>query len=104
MIPKTFKLAGFDFNVEIVDNVSDGEEYGDYLDVTNTIQIAQRVKIDKKWYNVNGLTQENTFWHELFHVFNYYWNTEFNESLAQVFANFMIEYQQTVNYDAKVLY
>lgn len=102
MIPKTFKLAGFDFKVEMVDSIDNGDEYGDYLDVTNTIRIAERIKVNKTWYEVSPLTQRNTFWHEFFHVLNYYWNTEFDESLAQVFANFMIEYEQTVKYDAEV--
>ena len=38
---------------------------------------------------------ENTFWHELFHVFNFYFNTEQDEALAQTFANFMCEYLAT---------
>ena len=40
----------------------------------------------------------NSFWHEVFHAFNYLYNNEMNESLAQVFANFMREFQSTVKY------
>lgn len=35
----------------------------------------------------------NTFYHELFHVFQFYYNNEFNE--AQVYANFMCEFIET---------
>lgn len=42
------------------------------------------------------LTEEqikNSFWHEMFHAFNY--NNKQDESLAQTFANFMREYELT---------
>ena len=38
---------------------------------------------------------KNTFWHELFHAFNYYWDNDEDEALAQVFANFMREFEIT---------
>lgn len=38
---------------------------------------------------------KNTFWHELFHAFNFYWNNETDEALAQTFANFMREFELT---------
>lgn len=44
------------------------------------------------------LTEEqikNSFWHEMFHAFNYYYNNKQDESLAQTFANFMREYELT---------
>lgn len=44
------------------------------------------------------LTEEqikNSFWHEMFHAFNYYYNNNQDESLAQTFANFMREYELT---------
>ena len=44
------------------------------------------------------LTEEqikNSFWHEIFHAFNYYYNNKQDESLAQTFANFMREYELT---------
>lgn len=97
-LPKTFSLAGLNFRVVNVPQVKDGEEYGRYVDVTNTIELADRVKIDEEWKEVPYHIKENTFWHEFFHIFNYYWNTEFDESLAQVFANFMVEYLQSVTY------
>lgn len=97
-IPKTFKLAGLAFNVEFVDNLKNGDNYGEYVDVTHTIKLANKVKIDDIWIDVPIEIKWNSFWHELFHIFNYYWNTEFDESLAQTFANFMTEYLQSKRY------
>lgn len=98
-IPTTFSLAGLNFRVKHVNDVKNGEDYGRYVDVENTIELANKVKDDdNQWVIVPEDIKYNTFWHELFHVFNYYWNTEFDESLAQVFANFMVEYEQTKTY------
>ena len=40
----------------------------------------------------------NTYYHELFHCFNYLWNTEVDEALAQSFANFMREVEVSTKY------
>ena len=97
-IPRKFRLAGLDFKVVFVDNIKNGEDYGHYLDVSNTIELANRIKTDDEWFDIPDAIKQNTFYHELFHIFNYYWNTEFDESLAQVFANFMVEFVQTAEY------
>lgn len=94
-IPKTFSLAGMDFTVKIVDNVKDGADYGEYSDVENTIYIAKRIKEDNIWKNISEKIMFNTFLHELFHVFQYYYNNRYDESQAQVYANFTMELLQT---------
>lgn len=38
---------------------------------------------------------KNSFWHEVFHAFNFYYNNRQDESLAQTFANFMCEFELT---------
>lgn len=97
-LPKSFKLAGMDFKVEIVESVNDGNDYGNYSDVTNTIKIATKLKEDGKWVSIPEKIMLNTFLHELFHVLQYYYNNEYNEAQAQVYANFIMEYLQTVTY------
>ena len=57
------------------------------------LEICIRVKDDGKILPEEII--RNTFYHELFHVFNYYYNNETSETLAQVFANFMAEYNQS---------
>lgn len=91
-IPKSFSIAGLNFTVEVVDNISDGSIYGQWCDCDSKIIIANRIKIDNVWKEIPYHIKCNTFLHELFHVFNYYYNTESSEALAQTFANFMYEF------------
>ena len=37
----------------------------------------------------------NTFWHEAFHSFQYYWNNKCDEDFAQILANFMCEFLES---------
>lgn len=94
-IPSSFKLANINFKVEIVDNIKNGARYGEFNDCTSTIKIAKRALIDDEWIDIPENIMLNTYYHELFHVFNYYYNNKTPESLAQVFANFMTEYLST---------
>ena len=43
-IPKTFSIAGRKFNVEFVDILNDGNDYGSFNDLTGTIKIANKIK------------------------------------------------------------
>ena len=40
----------------------------------------------------------NSWYHELFHAFNFFWDNGGDESLAQSFANFMREFESTKQY------
>lgn len=44
---------------------------------------------------VSDEQMRNTFYHELFHAFQFYFNNEFNEAQAQVYANSMCEFIET---------
>ena len=96
-IPKTFKIAGMDFVVKNPETVNNGDDYGEYDDVINTINIAQ--KIGDKLRTVKSKTQLNTFFHELIHTFQYYYNCTYDEAQAQVFANFLVEFFDTAECD-----
>lgn len=97
-IPKEFKIANNKYSIEIVDSVKDskGEEiFGDHNAITNTIRIAKTIDGIK-------LSEEqmlNTFWHELFHAFQFFFNNDQWEAQAQCYANFMREYQDSVIYN-----
>ena len=99
-IPKKFKLAGIEHTVEIKDELYDNQ-FGYFCDVEQKIYLARRVKIQKNYvndsdyYEVSPELMENTFWHELFHAFQFYYNGDFSESEAQSFANLMSEYEKT---------
>lgn len=86
-IPKQFVIANNIIKVELLDKVEE-DNYGVFKDSSNTIQIAKTV-------GGNKLTEEqimNTVWHEIFHVFQFYFNNTFDEAQAQCYANFMREY------------
>ena len=95
-IPKSFKIGGQEFEVRVVDRIRDTDNYGEFSYCPPMIELAT------KYYDNNGIAHDlpenqiqNTFWHEMFHCFNYMWNTESDESLAQTFANFMCEYEES---------
>lgn len=97
-IPHTFIIARHQYDVEICEFVRDDDGsylYGDHSDVELTIRVALRMKCGE---NIVSLTREqikNSFWHEVFHAFNFYYNNRQDESLAQTFANFMCEFELT---------
>ena len=98
-IPKSFKIGGQKFEVNMVDRIRDTDNFGEFTYCPPLIEIAT------KHYDDNGVGHpipenqiKNTFLHELFHSFNYMWNNEVDESLAQTFANFMCEYEDSKEY------
>ena len=97
-IPKRFKIAGHDYKIIIENIVYDYDKesvFGYHDNVKLEIRIAKRVLIGSETIVLTPTQIENTFFHELFHAFNYYWNNEQDESLAQVFSNFMCEFERT---------
>lgn len=93
-IPRSFKIANDEHHVEILDRVegSDGDDiYGDYNSAKSLIRIAKTID------GVELSTEKilNTFYHELMHVFQFYFNNETDEAQAQSFANFMREFDST---------
>ena len=74
--------------------------YGNWCDVTNTITIAKTIELEDK--TVVELTEDqitNTFWHELIHCFQFYFDNSYSEAQSQVYANFLCEYFKSVASD-----
>lgn len=95
MIPEKFQCAGFTIQVKLVDKLTDNA-YGNYCDATNTISIAKTVDVtDIGKVELTDQQMLNTFMHELVHVWQFYFNNNYDEAQAQVFANFMCEYVKT---------
>lgn len=93
-IPKSFKIANDTYHVEIHDSVKDenGDDiFGDHDSVKGVIRIARTV------YGEELSTEKvlNTFYHELMHAFQFYFNNKTDEAQAQSFANFMREFDST---------
>ena len=99
-IPKQFNCAGFTIKVELEDHLNDNN-YGCFCDATNTIKLARTVDVGE-FENLGKVTLteqqiQNTFYHELMHVWQFYFNNQYDEAQAQVFANFMSEFIRKKN-------
>lgn len=95
-IPHTCKIANHLYTISIEEFVQDDGDYvyGYHSDAELVIKIARKVKLDKgEEISLTAEQIKNSFWHELFHAFNFYWNNETDEALAQTFANFMREFE-----------
>lgn len=97
IIPKEFTIACNKITTIIVD---EGEDFGSFDSLRNVINISLGVR-DASGKLVTFTKEQvlNTYYHEVFHCFNYFFNTEMDEALAQTFANFTCEYLTSkVNY------
>lgn len=96
-IPHSFRIANHDFKVKIQDFVElDGEYvYGTFSPSKQEILIATKIRTEKEEIHLTDECVRNSFYHELFHAFNFFWNVDADEGLAQTFANFMREFEIT---------
>lgn len=95
-IPSKFRIANHYYNVELCQFIDNGDIFGIHDNLKLLIQVAECMKEDDG--EVIHLTEEqikNSFWHEVFHAFQYYYCNKQDESLAQTFANFMREFELT---------
>lgn len=90
-IPESFKIANQLFKVNIKDKLLDNN-YGNFCDVTNELNLAKIIEVNDADYSLTDEQIRNTFWHEVFHAFQFYFNNKYDEAQAQVFANFMCEF------------
>lgn len=95
IIPKKFKVAGFDINVEFIDKL-ESNNYGNWCDVTNNIKLAKNISLSNgELTPLQDRQIENTFLHELYHAFQFYSGKSYSEEDCNMFANFMLEYFET---------
>ena len=99
-LPVKFKIANQEYTVKLVEYLDD-REFGEFDCIKAEIRIAKKIRssFDDELYELNEEQILNTFWHEVFHCFNWHWNTDLDEGLAQSFANFMREYISTKEYE-----
>ena len=93
-IPNEFSLAGMNFKVEEVDSLKDENEislYGQFNNNKCIIYLANNVDGEQ----VTTQSKINTFYHELAHILQYYYNNELDESFAQCIGNMLMQYNQT---------
>lgn len=95
-IPSKVRIANHWYKVILCDFIDNGDTFGSHCNLKLEIKVAECMKNDDG--ETIYLTEEqikNSFWHEMFHAFNYYYNNKQDESLAQTFANFMREFELT---------
>lgn len=92
-IPSEFELAGIKFKVIEKESIKDDdtELYGEFDTNKNTITLAKTIYNDE----VTPQTKLNTFYHELAHILQYYYNNGLDESFAQSVGNLLMQYSQT---------
>lgn len=98
-LPKKFKCAGFTINVQVTDIDNESNNYGNFSDVENLINIYRSVEVNGKVVQLTDEQIENTFYHELVHCFQFYHDNNITESEAQTFANFICEFLRTKSYE-----
>ena len=94
MIYKTFKIANQKIQTLLLDSLPGGE-YGKFNDAKNEIQLARNIIVEGETIKLSPQQIQNTFMHEVMHVFQFYYNNEFDEAQAQVYANFVCEMLET---------
>ena len=95
MIPDKFKLAGFDVTVDKVEKTDDNN-YGYWDDVNNTIVIAKNISMKNgELTPLSDRQIKNTFYHELYHAFQFYSGREYSEVECNIFDIFMLEFDET---------
>ena len=104
-IPDYFTIGGQEYKVvqkEIVRDENDDPVFGLHSPAEATITIAHKFPITNSLKH--DFTKDqivNSFFHEMFHSFNFMMNNEQEEVIAQSFANFMCEFLKTAKYDSK---
>lgn len=89
--PKNYTINGQHISVEIVESLKDND-YGDYSDALERIRIAKTLIEDDKIIKLSKMQMENTFWHEVYHSFQFHCGKELNEVEASLFAGMMVEF------------
>lgn len=89
-IPNKFTINGQPITVKIVDSLDN--QYDNYNDAKELIQIARTVEVNKEIIHLTPLQIENTFWHEVGHAFQFHSKGEYNEAEATIFGGMMAEF------------
>lgn len=96
-LPSSFKIANQIYTVTLVHHLEDAN-FGEFDSVKAEIRVASHVlsSYTNEFIKLSEEQVLNSYWHEVFHCFNWHMNTECDETLAQSFANFIREYLTSV--------
>ena len=90
ILPNELKIAGHTIAIKFVDT-TDEDNYGYFSDVELCIVIAKGIERDGKVIEFNDTQLLNTFFHELIHCYQFFYGANYEETEAQVYANFLTE-------------
>lgn len=94
-LPTEFSIAGGKIIKVLKEDILESGSYGDFCDIKSQIRIAENIKLEGVPQEISDEDIERTYYHELIHCFNYFYNCECDEALAQTFSNFMYEYMHS---------
>ena len=103
-IPGSFKVADHTYYVEIKDFVYDENNescYGIHDHGACTIEIAKKLKYKNYDIDLTDTQILNSFFHELVHVFQFFYDNQSDEAQAQSFANMIYSYVTTKKQDGE---
>lgn len=89
IIPKEIIIFKHRIKVLFVRTLDDA--FGKFDPVNNEIKIAQYALSNDKEVALSETQILHTFWHEVFHVFQWFYEGEYNEGQSQTYAGFMLE-------------
>jgi hypothetical protein len=103
-IPDRYTIGGQEYTVikkEVVRDEDDDPVFGLHSPAEAKITIAENFLTKNTLKHPFSKDQMvNSFFHEMFHSFNFMMNNEQDETIAQSFANFMCEFLKTAEYDS----
>jgi len=89
VIPKEITILKHKIKVIHVRTLED--KFGEFDPVKLEIKIAQYALSNDKEVALSSEQVLHTFWHEVFHVFQWFYEGEYNEGQSQTYAGFMLE-------------
>lgn len=102
-IPDRYTIGGQEYTVVKKDIVRDSDDdavFGLHNPFEAKLSIAEGYPTPTGTHPLSKDQIMNSFFHELFHSFNFMTNNEQEEWIAQSFANFMCEFLKTASYDS----
>lgn len=104
-IPDCYTIGGQEYKVvqqEIVRDENNDPVFGLHSPAEAKIIIAHKFPTtDSIKHDFTKDQIINSFFHEMFHSFNFMMNNEQEEVIAQSFANFMCEFLKSAKYDSE---
>lgn len=95
IIPEEITILKHKIKIVYVRTLDD--MFGLFDPAKNEIKIAQYALSNGKEVALSPTQILHTFWHEVFHVFQWFYEGEYNEGQSQIYAGFMLEVLDAMN-------